>query len=58
MSRGTLSINELAPRPERHCKNVHTDVTRLIEFDLIEHRSDRRVAVVWDIVAAEMRLAA
>jgi hypothetical protein len=37
---------------------VHTDVTRLIEFGLIERRSDQRVEVVWDIVAAEMRLAA
>jgi hypothetical protein len=37
---------------------VHTDVTRLIEFGLIERPSDQRVEVVWDIVAAEMRLAA
>lgn len=55
---GPLSINELARRLGRHYKNVHTDVTRLIEFGLIERRSDQRVVVVWDIVAAEMRLAA
>jgi len=55
---GPLSINELARRLGRHYKNVHTDVTRLIEFGLIERQSDQRVAVVWDIVAAEMRLAA
>jgi predicted transcriptional regulator len=55
---GPLSINELARRLGRHYKNVHTDVTRLIELGLIERRSDQRVAVVWDIVAAEMRLAA
>ncbi len=55
---GPLSINELARRLGRHYKNVHTDVTRLIELGLVERRTDRRVAVVWDIVAAEMRLAA
>jgi predicted transcriptional regulator len=55
---GPLSINELARRLARHYKNVHTDVTRLAELGLIERRSDQRVEVVWDIVAAEMRLAA
>ena len=55
---GPLSINELARRLGRHYKNVHTDVTRLIELGLIERRGDQRVAVVWDVVAAEMRLAA
>ncbi len=55
---GPLSINELARRQGRHYKNVHTDVTRLIELGLIERQSDQRVAVVWDVVAAEMRLAA
>ena len=55
---GPLSINELARRLERHYKNVHTDVTRLIELGLVERGSDQRVAVEWDIVAAEMRLAA
>jgi len=56
--KGPLSINELARRLERHYKNVHTDVSRLIELGLIERRADQRVAVVWDIVTAEMRLAA
>ena len=55
---GPLSINELARRLERHYKNVHTDVTRLIDLGLIERRSDRQVEVVWDVIAAEMRLAA
>lgn len=55
---GPLSINELARRLGRHCKNVHTDVSRLIDLGLVEHRADRRVAVAWDIVTAEMRLAA
>lgn len=55
---GPLSINELARRLARHYKNVHTDVTRLIELGLIERQADQRVAVLWDIVAAEMKLAA
>jgi predicted transcriptional regulator len=55
---GPLSINELAKRLERHYKNVHTDVARLIELGLIERCEDQRVAVMWDVVAAEMRLAA
>ena len=54
---GPLSINELARRPGRHYKNVHTDVSRLIELGLIERRTDQRVVVAWDIVTAEMRLA-
>ena len=55
---GPLSINELARRLGRHYKNVHTDVSRLIELGLIERGADQRVAVAWDIVTAEMRLAA
>ncbi len=55
---GPLSINELATRLERHYKNVHTDVTRLIELGLVERGVDQRVAVPWDVVAAEMQLAA
>lgn len=55
---GPLSINELAGRLARHYKNVHTDVTRLIELGLIERQADQKVAVMWDVVSAEMRLAA
>src|SRR5258706_7081277 len=55
---GPLSINELARRLGRHYKNVHTDVTRLIEFGLVERRDDQRVVVNWDIVTAQMELAA
>lgn len=55
---GPLSINELARRLARNYKNVHTDVTRLLDLGLIKRQADQRVAVLWDIVAAEMRLAA
>lgn len=55
---GPLSINELARRLERDYKNVHTDVSRLIELGLAERGTDQRVAVSWDVVTAEMKLAA
>jgi hypothetical protein len=37
---------------------VHTDVSRLIELGLVDRGADQRVAVSWDIVTAEMKLAA
>jgi predicted transcriptional regulator len=55
---GPLSINELARQLGRNYKNVHTDVSRLIELGLVDRRDDQRVAVSWDVVTAEMRLAA
>ena len=55
---GPMSINELARRLGRNYKNVHTDVTRLVELGLIERRPDRRIAVTWDTITAEMKLAA
>ena len=55
---GPLSINELAKRLERNYKNVHTEVSRLVELGLIQREKDQRVAVAWDVVTAEMRLAA
>lgn len=55
---GPMSINELARLLGRNYKNVHTDVTRLIELGLIERRPDQRIAVAWDTITAEMKLAA
>jgi predicted transcriptional regulator len=55
---GPLSVNELARRLERDYKNVHGDVKRIAELGLIERRKDALVSVAWDIVRAEMRLAA
>ena len=55
---GPMSINELARLLERNYKNVHTDVTRLIDLGLIGRLPDRRIAVAWDTIAAEMKLAA
>lgn len=51
---GPLSIYELAKRLERDYKNVHTDVSRLIELGLLERGADGRVSVPWDVVRAEL----
>jgi len=55
---GPMSINELARLLGRNYKNVHTDVTRLVELGLIERIADQRIAVAWDTITAEMKLAA
>lgn len=55
---GPISINELAGLLGRNYKNVHTDVTRLIELGLIERDQDQQIAVAWDTITAEMKLAA
>ena len=55
---GPMSINETARLLERNYKNVHTDVTRLIDLGLIGRLPDHRIAVAWDTIAAEMKLAA
>jgi predicted transcriptional regulator len=54
---GPLSVYELARRLERDYKNVHTDVKRLAELGLVERRAEARVAVGWDAVRCELRLA-
>jgi predicted transcriptional regulator len=53
-----MSINEVARLLGRNYKNVHTDVTRLVDLGLIERRPDQRIAVAWDIISPEMKLAA
>ncbi|HEX7329755.1 MAG TPA: MarR family transcriptional regulator [Casimicrobiaceae bacterium] len=55
---GPTSINELARLLGRNYKNVHTDVTRLVELGLIERMTDQRIVVAWDTIVAEMKLAA
>ena len=55
---GPMSINELARLLGRNYKNVHTDVTRLIDLGLIERFQDQRISVAWDTITAEMKLAA
>jgi predicted transcriptional regulator len=55
---GPMSINELVRVLERNYKNVHTDVARLVDLGLIERVADQRIAVAWDTITAEMKLAA
>ena len=55
---GPLSVNELSRRLQRDYKNVHGEVRRLIELGLIERRKDALISVAWDVVRAEVRLAA
>ncbi len=53
---GPLSIFALAKLLRRDYKNVHTDVSRLIELNLIERKETSLVGVAWDAVRAELRL--
>lgn len=55
---GPMSINELARLLGRNYKNVHTDVTRMVDLGLIERSQDQRIGVAWDTITAEMKLAA
>jgi predicted transcriptional regulator len=54
---GPLSVYALAKSLGRDYKNVHTDVSRLVELGLIEKRGAAEVAVRWDAVRAEFKLA-
>jgi predicted transcriptional regulator len=54
-SEGPCSIYELAKRLGRNYKNVHTDVSQLIELGLIQRNEKTEVGVAWDAVRAELR---
>ncbi|HET7197427.1 MAG TPA: MarR family transcriptional regulator [Burkholderiales bacterium] len=51
---GPLSIYQLAKRLARDYKNVHTDVSRLVELGVVERGEGGRVSVPWDVVRAEL----
>ena len=53
---GPCSIYELARRLQRNYKNVHTDVTALLNLNLVQKTGKSEVSVVWDAVRAELRL--
>ena len=55
---GPSSVRAVAGAVGRDYKAVHTDVAVLIEYGLIERQAKDRVAVLWDHVHADMRLAA
>ena len=51
-----MTVYALAKLLERDYKNVHTDVSRLVELKLLEKNQDGRVSVPWQAVRAELRL--
>jgi len=51
---GTVSIYALAKALGRHYRGVHTDVTALIELDLIK-RTPEGVCVPWESVEWQLR---
>ena len=53
--KGETSIYDLAKRLGRDYKNVHTDVTQLVELGLLR-KADSKVGVEWDVVRTELRL--
>jgi len=53
---GPMTVFALAKLLARDYKNVHTDVARLAELNLIERTPEARVRVGWDAVRAELRL--
>jgi predicted transcriptional regulator len=53
---GPLTIFALAKLLQRDYKNVHTDVSRLLELNLAERSEDGRVSVPWQAVRAELKL--
>jgi len=55
---GPSTIFALAKLLERDYKNVHTDVSRLLELNLVEKTQDGKVSVSWQAIRAELRLGA
>lgn len=53
---GPLTVAELARRLNRDYKNVHTDVTQLIEWMAVERGADGRVNVPWSEIVVDMKL--
>ena len=53
---GPLTILALAKTLGRDYKNVHTDVSRLVELNLLQKNQDGQVSVPWQAVRAEFRL--
>ena len=53
---GPQSVYALAKLLGRDYKNVHTDVSALLNLNLIQKDDESRVHVSWDAVRAELRL--
>ena len=46
----------MAYRLQRDYKNVHTDVSQLIEWMAVERGDDGRVSVPWSKIVVDMKL--
>ena len=55
---GPVTVFALAKLLARDYKNVHTDVSRLIDLNLIKRTESSLVRVSWEAVRAELRLSA
>lgn len=53
---GAQSIYALAKRLERNYSNVHRDVRRLLDLDLVNNRADGLAYVPWDEVEIHLSL--
>lgn len=53
---GPVTVYALAKLLGRDYKNVHTDVSCLLELKLLEKNPQGRVGVAWQAVRAELRL--
>jgi len=53
---GPSTVYALARLLERDYKNVHTDVSRLLELKLLEKNQEGQVGVAWQAIRAELRL--
>lgn len=55
---GDLTVYALAKHAGRNYKNVHSDIAVLLRLGLVQRTAARQVRVPWDVISAEMRLAA
>ena len=53
---GPVSIYALAKKLKRNYSNVHSDVGRLLELDLIEKDADNMVFVPWEAIQIQVSL--
>ena len=53
---GPMTVYALAKLLERDYKNVHTDVARLVELELVDRTERSLVRVGWEAIRAELRL--
>ena len=53
---GPLTIFALAKLLERDYKNVHTDVSRLLDLKLLEKNQEGQISVPWLAIRAELKL--